>query len=60
MFRFAVILVLVLIVVLFVPVFRRQARQANWKRCSACGAGLPGEAAFCLKCGRPVGDGAGR
>ena len=60
MYRIAVILVLVLIVVLCVPLFSRQARQANWKRCQACGAGLPGEAVFCLKCGRPVGDGPGK
>src|SRR3990170_1429501 len=25
-------------------------------RCPSCGVGLPGEAAFCLKCGAPVAD----
>jgi len=39
---------------------RRARQRRGMKRCYECGARLPAEAAFCLRCGRPVNDAVAR
>ena len=51
-----VLLVIVCLVVALVRA-RRAGQRRGMKRCYECGARLPGDAAFCLKCGRPVNQG---